>query len=204
MIYESKIPVAERTTFIAKVRGIASKLSIPPEWLMVVMNSESQLNPKAVNDYGGATGLIQFMPSTAVGLGTSTTALKNMTATQQLDYVYKYYKPYSSRITSYEDLYLITFYPIALGKKETWVFGSEVSNPYARKVAEQNKALDLNNSGYIALWEFKKWINSRIPESIKKELETGGKAFKFALRNKWYILTGLVLSSGIIYLIVKK
>lgn len=42
----------------------------------------------------GAIGLIQFMPSTAKGLGTSTSALKQMTAVDQLAYVEKYFAPY--------------------------------------------------------------------------------------------------------------
>ena len=47
---------------------------------------ESRLNPQAVNPISGATGLIQFMPSTARG-GTTTAVLKRMSNVQQLDYV---------------------------------------------------------------------------------------------------------------------
>lgn len=45
----------------------------------------------------GATGLIQFMPATAQGMGTTTAALAAMSAVQQLDYVQRYFKPYAAR-----------------------------------------------------------------------------------------------------------
>ncbi len=35
------------------------------------MMAESGLNPKVVNRTTGATGLIQFIPKTALGLGTT-------------------------------------------------------------------------------------------------------------------------------------
>ena len=76
--------------FYAKVVAIANRINCSPDALMALMNAESGLNPKAVNSNGGATGLIQFMPDTAASLGTSTPALKMMSAEQQLDYVEKY------------------------------------------------------------------------------------------------------------------
>ena len=47
------------------------KLNIDPKDLLGIMNSESGLNPQAVNKSSGATGLIQFMPATAKSLGTT-------------------------------------------------------------------------------------------------------------------------------------
>lgn len=44
-----------------------------------------------VNRASGATGLIQFMPSTAKQLGTTTDKLAAMTEVDQLDYVAKYF-----------------------------------------------------------------------------------------------------------------
>ena len=41
----------------------------------------------------GATGLIQFLPSTARGLGTTTDALAGMSSVEQLNYVEKYFDP---------------------------------------------------------------------------------------------------------------
>lgn len=76
--------------FYNKVVSIASRIGCSPDDLMAVMNSESGINPQAVNSNGGATGLIQFMPKTAKSLGTSTAQLKKMSAEEQLVYVEKY------------------------------------------------------------------------------------------------------------------
>lgn len=76
--------------FLNKVKEIARRLNCNYKDLLGVMNSESSLNPQAVNKSSGATGLIQFLPSTAKALGTSTEALKKMSAVAQLDYVEKY------------------------------------------------------------------------------------------------------------------
>lgn len=55
-----------------------------------VMWAESRMKPDAVNPTSGATGLIQFMPTTATKLGTTTAALRGMTFLQQMRYVTDY------------------------------------------------------------------------------------------------------------------
>lgn len=72
-----------------KIDEISQRLGCNPNDLKAVIYAESGGNPRAVNP-SGATGLIQFMPDTAKGLGTTTAALKNMTIEQQLDYVEKH------------------------------------------------------------------------------------------------------------------
>ena len=66
-----------KAEFCAKLQSICNKLQISPEWLLAVMYIESRINPYAVNKYTNATGLIQFMPSTAKSLGTTTAELLN-------------------------------------------------------------------------------------------------------------------------------
>jgi hypothetical protein len=55
-----------------------------------VIQGESGFNSKAVNATSGATGLFQFMPSTANGLGYTTEQIQNMTPAQQLEVYDKY------------------------------------------------------------------------------------------------------------------
>lgn len=128
--------IENKEEFMAKVATISSKLGIKQEWLMAVMAFESGLNHKAVNKQSGATGLIQFMPSTAISLGTSTQALKEMSNVQQLDYVYKYFLPYKGKIQNLAHAYLTVFYPVAVGKPDSYVIGAKGS-----KIASQNPAL---------------------------------------------------------------
>ena len=117
-----------------------------------------------------ATGLIQFMPKTAKGLNTSTQALYKMSNVEQLDYVYKYFLPAKGKLKSFEDLYLYTFYPNAVGKPDTHIIGSEKGMDYAKLLVKQNP-LDFNHDGYLSVGEFKNFIYSKIPAMYLKILK---------------------------------
>jgi hypothetical protein len=54
------------------------------------IQGESRFNSTVVNSDSGATGLFQFIPSTAAGLGTSTGEIQNMTPAQQLEVYGRY------------------------------------------------------------------------------------------------------------------
>lgn len=117
-----------------------------------------------------ATGLIQFMPKTAKSLGTSTQALYKMTNAQQLDYVYKYFLPAKGKMKSFEDVYLYTFYPLAVGKPEDYIIGSEKGLDYAKKLVQQNP-LDLNHDGHLTIGEFREFIYKKIPKDFLSQLK---------------------------------
>jgi hypothetical protein len=169
MLYIEKIKENQKA-FADKVYDISKKLKINPNWLMLVMNSESRLNHKIVNPNGGATGLIQFMPKTAIGLDTTTQKLKEMSNVSQLDYVYKYFKPYAGRIKSYFDLYLITFFPLGIGKSDNWIMQTKKLS--ADTIAKQNPAINkFVKDNKITIGEFKKYVNSTIPKDIITKLD---------------------------------
>jgi hypothetical protein len=130
------------------------------------MYAESRLNSKAVNPNGGATGLIQFMPKTAAWLGTSTAALKAMSNVEQLDWVYKYFNSLGAtgKMKSVYDLYLVTFFPIALGKPDSWVLESKDLSAYT--VAVNNKIIDLNKDNKITVGEFKQYVDMYLKKKI--------------------------------------
>jgi hypothetical protein len=165
-----------RTAFESRVRAIASALGINPDWLMMVMWSESRLNAQAVNKQPGdptdpltrsskrATGLIQFMPDTALRLGTTTKALYLMNAVDQLHYVYKYFKPWTGKIRSYYDLYLVTFFPDAVGKPDDYVL--QTSKLSASLIAKQNPFFDVNKDGKLTVGEVKRRMYESIPKVI--------------------------------------
>ena len=130
-------------------------------WLnhQTMLMNEYRLNamdPKARNPNGGATGLIQFMPATARGLGTTTEALSRMSATEQLAYVEKYYAPFKGRINSGTDLYLATFWPAAVGKPDSYNIGGA-------EVARVNGIFDLNKNGQITAGEFREYYRRKFP-----------------------------------------
>ena len=138
LIHE-EIVYTNKAEFLQKVRDISTVLGVDPNWLMHVMWSESRLNAQAINPITGATGLIQFMPNTAKGLGTSIEALKNMSAIEQLDYVEKYFGGGSRKFKNAYDLYLYTFFPAAVGKPASFVI--ETSNQSASIISTQNPAI---------------------------------------------------------------
>ncbi len=82
-----------------KIAEIADRLDIPAEWLADVIAFESRFDPTVRNQID-ATGLIQFMPYTAKNLGTSIDSLARMSFDKQMEYVYKYLKPFKGRFKS--------------------------------------------------------------------------------------------------------
>jgi peptidoglycan hydrolase-like protein with peptidoglycan-binding domain len=142
--------------FNAKLKKVADALGIDPSALIAVMKHESRMNPAAVNPHSGATGLIQFMPKTAQSLGTTTDALRSMSAIDQLDYVYKYYKSVGVRPgMDAGDLYVATFMPAALGRDDSHVLGQRGAEGFSGKVYAQNTVLDRNRDGTITVGDIK-------------------------------------------------
>ncbi|MDR0941660.1 MAG: transglycosylase SLT domain-containing protein [Bacteroidales bacterium] len=158
MIFDTYI-VENKEEFLKKANSISAQLGIQPDWLMAVMAFESEIDHRKVNRTSGATGLIQFMPSTAESLGTTTDALKAMTNVQQLDYVYKYLAPYKGKMKKFTDVYLTVFYPAAVGKADTYVIGAA-----GGKISKQNPALR-DSAGNVTVASvknnFSNWVSKR-------------------------------------------
>jgi hypothetical protein len=146
--------------FTEKVNNICTELRIEANWLMFTMWFESRLKANAINPKSMAAGLIQFMPNTAKELGTSTEGLLRMSNVEQLDYVYKYLKPYKGRMKTWVDVYLAVFYPAAMGKGDDYVIKSDL-------VAKQNQIFDLNKDLDISVSEIKKVLQEHIPKEYR-------------------------------------
>jgi hypothetical protein len=163
-----------RPAFVARVREVAEKLRVDPNWLMGTMYLESGLKPTARNPQGGATGLIQFMPATARGLGTTTDALAKMSNVQQLDYVLAYLLPWAGKISSWFDLYLCIFYPAAIGKPDSYVLGNTPA--MQALIAKQNAGFDVNKDGTITKGEFRASYAKRLPTAYQTYITTQKKS----------------------------
>lgn len=135
--------------FIGEVENMAQRLGTRPEYLMSVMSFETggTFNP-AIRNGIGATGLIQFLPSTARGLGTSTDALSGMSSVEQLRYVEKYFDQpnFRGRLGSLEGLYTAVLSGRARQNSDDVLFtrGTE---------AYRQNPLDWNNDGRITAGE---------------------------------------------------
>lgn len=136
--------------FKSKVVDISKDLGIDPNDLMAVMAFESggTFSPSVKNPRGTATGLIQFIESTAKGLGTTTKDLAKMSAEDQLDYVKKHFKPYKGRLKNVQDVYMAVLWPRAIGKGPNYVLWKKGTKAYA-----DNKGLDKNKNGTVTAAE---------------------------------------------------
>jgi len=145
--------------FTKKLADIALSLDTSPDILMDIFHAESTLDPAKRNPKTKATGLIQFMPETAIQYGTNVDALRKMSAVQQLDYVYKYLKPYKGRINTFEDAYFSVFYPSAIKKDDDYVLGEK----NRRIVAIQNSGYDVNKDEVLTRGEVLSNLYERYP-----------------------------------------
>ena len=145
--------VAGDKEFQQGVTDLAKKYNLNEEDLYGVMSFESagSFDPAKKNMQGsGATGLIQFMPSTARGLGTSTNQLAGMTRTQQLKYVDKYFANKGIEGGNLDDLYMSILFPVAVGKPDNFVlFGKGAMSGYQGVAYDQNAGLDTNGDGSV-------------------------------------------------------
>jgi hypothetical protein len=144
------------------------ELQCDPNYLMAAMAFESAetFSPSIQNHQSGATGLIQFMPATAHGLGTSIQALAAMTAVEQLDWVLAYFRPRKGKLNTLSDLYMAILWPAAVGKPEDSPLFKRPSIAY-----EQNAGLDTDHDGVIT----KEEAASKVAAKLQKGLGVGFK-----------------------------
>lgn len=155
--------------FSDKVISIAQDLQINPNRLMHIMKRESWLNPQAKNNNWGAVWLIQFMADnkdvdykTINGKQYKISDIQSMSNIEQLNIVAEYYKTFKWKINSYEDLYLVTFYPVALWKPDNYILWSERSDERAASIWKQNP---INDGKPISIADVKKRIAKDIPDN---------------------------------------
>lgn len=144
--------------FLAKVKEIANRLDCDYRDLLGLMNSESGIRADIKNPNGSASGLIQFIESTANSLGTTTAELRAMNPIDQLDYVEKYLVQIKAQAglsgrLSAGDLYSLVFLP---GRAHRDVLTSSGEKYYAH-----NRGLDLNKDGQITKAELGQRVHNK-------------------------------------------
>ena len=154
--------------FKMKVIEICEELEINPDYLMACMAFETGRTFRAdkKNPLSSATGLIQFMETTAKKLGTTTLALSQMTEVEQLDYVKQYFISSKGKLKTLEDVYMKILWPNAVGKEED----SIVFDRYGKTDEEYlaNAGLDLNKDNKITKKEISSKVRSILEEGLKE------------------------------------
>jgi hypothetical protein len=153
--------------FKKRVLWIADQLGCNASDLMACMAWEDAETFKSdtKNAAGsGAVGLIQFMPKTAVGLGTTTTALAAMSPEDQLRYVYEYFKPYTGRLHNLGDVYMAILWPKGVGQPDSYVLFDRAKTPTTFR---QNAGLDVDHNGAVTRAECLVKINQKLVKGMQ-------------------------------------
>jgi hypothetical protein len=129
----------------------------------MAFESGETFSPSIRNAAGsGAVGLIQFMPSTAKALHTSTTNLAAMSAEHQLDYVERYFRPYRGRIRTIEDIYMTILYPKAIAKPKDYPLFQAGTVAY-----RQNRGLDADGDGAVRKYEAAAAVRGKYAKGLR-------------------------------------
>lgn len=200
---------------LTALKKITDKYGIPFEWMINLINFESgrTFNP-AIKNSIGATGLIQFLGSTAKGLGTTTDALSKMTFQQQLVYLDKYlYNALRNHLTvmgtvpgdfTQGDLFMTIFYPVAVGKSG-YVFPQNVQKANSGIAKPQDYTEKALRTAVFPLSSFP----YSLVEFKNKHGEIGGiadKSVAFVKHNIWLLVIGLILiiMAILLFIYIKK
>lgn len=157
-----------------QIREICKKQGIKTKWLYKIFRMESGGSTIAVNPYSRATGLIGFLPSTAVYLkmvniegivfeGKTekerkkneelyiSNKIKEMSNSEQLNYIDKYLTRIAEihKIRNFVDLYLAVFRPEGIGKPDNFILGYKNS-----RVVKENH-IYMNQDSTITVGDIK-------------------------------------------------
>lgn len=171
--------------FAERLEDIAYIHKFNPNWLMIVMASESGLDPSRRNKSSNAVGLIQIMPEYYNRWKVSMETLQNMDATAQLEYVGKYLSEWeNAKYIHPVDMYLVTLAPAILfiGNRNasSVVYSSDsVNHPSiipslssnSTSQYNGNKGFDVDNKGYITIKDVQNRFVKKAYEFAKTEDE---------------------------------
>jgi hypothetical protein len=144
---------------------MCERLGLVPDYLLSVMSIETAgtfdpaiQNPINPNPDLRATGLIQFMPQTAKGLGTSIPALRAMSAVEQLQYVERFFQANGSKIRRDVpgDYYMAVFMPAFVGAAPNKVLGRKddptlLAGLTMASIYAQNSGFDRQKRGFFTV-----------------------------------------------------
>ena len=188
MTYDLPPEVAGDEKFMSGIADLSEKYNIPQNDILAMMDFETggtfdpaqkNLGPDGTPETGsGATGLIQFTPKTAEGLGTSTDDLSKMSRSEQLEYVDKHFETNLKGRLGDEggdisDLYMSVLFPVAVGKPDDFVlFGKGAMEGYTGTAYEQNIGLDANKDGSITKVEAAAKVIKLRDKNVKSDVSS--------------------------------
>lgn len=168
----------DQPQFFPEIQSVAMRLGTQPAWLLNVMAVESQFVLNARNPLPGqtASGLLQIIEGTARRLGTTTAAIRRMSAIEQLRLIERYLGPFKGRLNSLTDVYTAVFRGSIIegGDEVVVVDASQKPRVYAL-----NKSLDLNADRHITKGELgfaALSVGRFVPERSGRRLGAGNRS----------------------------
>jgi hypothetical protein len=144
------------TVFLCKLVEMSWRHGWDPNGIALVISEESAFNPAAKNPGGSASGLIQFIESTAASLGTTTAQIRAMSAEEQLPLVERFFETsLRGQIpTRIEDYFLAVLgKPKLIGASDDTPVFAQGSAAYA-----SNPQLDLDKNGVITVGDTRSYM----------------------------------------------
>lgn len=168
--------------FALQFLAMAERLGLDPDSILSVMSIETAntfdpavQNPTNPDPNKRATGLIQFMPTTAQSLGTTIPALRQMTAVEQLQYVERYFERVKNQIRRDVpgDYYMAVFMPAFIGAAPDTVLGRKddpgtIKGLSLAKVYEQNPGFDRQHRGFFTVQDVWNTTLGRIADARRR------------------------------------
>lgn len=184
--FSGAIAEAGGDAFLRRAKEVADSVGAKLEDLLGVFAFESGINPSRVNRQSGATGLIQFLPSTARGLGTTTGELALQSAIRQLDFVEAYLQAFGKTLDTTEKLYSAVLRGRVIDDPNKVLFSSG-------KSLQQNIGLDRrgNNDGVITLNEAASQITRQGFSTKLPEMVSNAEQFQQVLKDTVPVVTAV-------------
>jgi len=147
------------TDFLNSLESMCNRLNMNCMAVLSVMHYETggSFRPDIKNPNSSATGLIQFMRSTAKKLETTTEDLSKMNQVEQLEYVEKYFNLIKDNFDEVDylnpkNVALAVFYPRAIGQGDDYIIAEEGRSRLDNRILKVNK--DHDGDGKITADEY--------------------------------------------------
>lgn len=147
-------------TFLRALAAMVDRHGWDIDGIAGVISHESGFNASAHSPIPGqtATGLIQFIESTAHSLGTTTAALRTMSPLQQLPYVERFFQRTLRQIPQAPESYILATYgraDLVNAPDDLAIDHSSSDDPAEAERYRVNSALDATGKGWISVGDLR-------------------------------------------------